>query len=92
VGDSFRFAAIELKEPPKADVKAWRSGDPIPRASFAVVFDRADNKAYESLVDLVKDQVVSFTHTPNVTPNFTIDELLGIDATRSLIIQYKIST
>jgi primary-amine oxidase len=79
VGDSFRFAAIELKEPPKADVKAWRSGDPVPRASFAVVLDRADNKAYESLVDLVKDQVVSFTHIPNVTPNFTIDELHDVD-------------
>ena len=27
MGDSFRFASIELKEPPKEAVKAWRPGD-----------------------------------------------------------------
>ena len=26
VNDGFRFTSIELKEPPKADVKAWRPG------------------------------------------------------------------
>ena len=31
VSDSFRFASIELKEPPKAEVKAWRPGDAVPR-------------------------------------------------------------
>ena len=39
VGDSFRFASIELKEPPKAEVKAWRPGDAVPRTAFAVVFE-----------------------------------------------------
>ena len=28
---SWRFASIELREPPKAEVKAWRAGDPVPR-------------------------------------------------------------
>jgi hypothetical protein len=27
VRDTFRFASIELKEPPKSEVKAWRPGD-----------------------------------------------------------------
>ncbi|MGH3176150.1 MAG: hypothetical protein ACRDU4_09675 [Mycobacterium sp.] len=26
IGDTFRFASIELKEPPKGEVKAWRPG------------------------------------------------------------------
>jgi len=48
VRDTFRFASIELKEPPKSEVKAWRPGDAVRRASFAVVFNREDNKTYEA--------------------------------------------
>ncbi len=29
VSETWRFASIELVEPPKAETKAWRSGDPI---------------------------------------------------------------
>ena len=29
VTDSWRFASIELKEPPKQDVKTWKPGDPV---------------------------------------------------------------
>jgi Cu2+-containing amine oxidase len=74
VSASFRFASIELKEPPKAEVKAWRQGDEIRRLSLAVVFNRADNQTYEAVIDLTDDVVVSFTHIPDVTPNFTRDE------------------
>ena len=42
VTDSWRFASIELKEPAKADVKAWRPGDPVPRRSFSVLLGPAD--------------------------------------------------
>jgi primary-amine oxidase len=79
VRDGFRFASIELKEPPKAEVKAWRQGDEIRRLSFAVVFNRADNQTYEAVVDLTNDAVVSFTHIPDVTPNFTLDEYHEVD-------------
>ena len=47
VTDSWRFASIELKEPPKQDVKAWKPGDPVGRASLAVLWNREDNQAYE---------------------------------------------
>src|SRR5690242_19902649 len=40
--DTFRFASIELKEPPKGEVKAWRPGDAVRRTSLAVVFNRED--------------------------------------------------
>ena len=48
VRDTFRFASIELKEPSKSEVKAWRPGDAVRRASFAVVFNREDSSSRAS--------------------------------------------
>ena len=79
IGDTFRFASIELKEPAKAEVKAWRPGDAVSRIAFAVVLDRAENKTYEATVDLTGDSVVSFEHVDGVTPNFTVDEFHAVD-------------
>ena len=79
IDDSFRFASIELKEPPKAAVKAWRPGDAVPRISFAVLLNRAENQTYEATVDLTADAVVSFELIPGVTPNFTMDEFHAVD-------------
>mgnify|MGYP000093499702 CR=1 FL=1 len=59
VSDGWRFMSIELKEPEKSFVKAWRSGDPVPRTSFSVLLDRAENKTYEATVDLTGDKVLS---------------------------------
>ena len=80
VTDTYRFASIELMEPGKREVLAWRVGDAVPRHSFAVVWNRADNKTYEATVDITGDAVLSFKHIPDVTPNFTIDEFHEVDA------------
>jgi len=77
--DSWRFASIELDEPPKAEVKAWRPGDQVSRVSHAVLWNRADNKAWEGLVDLTGDRVASWAHIEGVTPNFTVDEYHEVD-------------
>ena len=74
-----RFASTTLDEPAKADVLAWSEGDPIGRRSLSVMWDRSDNKTYEAIVELsgsgaADDAVVSCTHIPGVTPNFTPDE------------------
>ena len=79
VTDSWRFASIELKEPAKADVKTWRPGDAVPRRSFSVLWDRQTNQTYEAVVDLLSDRVDSWTHQPDVCPNFTIDEYHEVD-------------
>ena len=79
VSAAWRFASIELAEPPKVEVKAWRSGDPIPRRSLSVLWEKATNDVYEAVVDLVADEVVSWTHVPGVCPNFTVDEYHDID-------------
>jgi primary-amine oxidase len=79
VGASWRFAGVMLAEPPKAAVRAWRPGDPVPRAASAVLWNRADNTTWEASVDLVADTVTSFQHIPDVTPNFTVDEYHEVD-------------
>jgi primary-amine oxidase len=58
VSASFRFASIELKEPPKAEVKAWRQGDEIPSVVAGGGLNRADNQTYEAVADLTDDAVV----------------------------------
>jgi primary-amine oxidase len=79
VTDSWRFASIELKEPAKADVKAWRPGDAVPRRSLSVLWNRQTNQTYEAVVNLVADRVDSWIHRPGVCPNFTIDEYHDVD-------------
>jgi primary-amine oxidase len=79
VSDSWRFASIELKEPAKTEVKAWKPGDAVPRRSLSVLWDRQTNETYEAVVDLVGDRVDSWTHQPGVCPNFTIDEYHDVD-------------
>ncbi len=77
--ESWRFASIELLEPPKAEVKAWRPGDPVRRTALAVLWNRADNQTFEGVVDLTGDAVASWTHVPGVTPHFTVDEYHEVD-------------
>lgn len=79
VTDGWRFTAIELKEPDKSAVKAWRPGQPVSRTSFSVLLDRTENKTYEATVDLTGGSVLSFEHIPGVQPNFTLDEFYEIN-------------
>ncbi len=78
--DMWRFASIELEEPAKADVRAWRAGDPVQRRALAVLWNRADNETWEAVVDLGAESLVSWTHVPDVTPHFTTDEYTEVDA------------
>ena len=63
VTETFRFASIELMEPGKQEVLAWRAGDALPRHSFAVVWNPGDNKTYEATVDLTGDSILAFKLT-----------------------------
>ncbi|GAB7193500.1 primary-amine oxidase [Kineococcus sp. NUM-3379] len=76
---AMRFSSAGLAEPPKSEVLAWRAGDPVPRRSLSVLWDRAQRATYEAVVDLVAGEVVSFEHVPGVTPNFTVDEYHEVD-------------
>ena len=54
--------------------KAWARATRSPRRSLSVLWEKATNKTYEAVVDLIGDPVVSWTHVPGVSPNFTVDE------------------
>ena len=79
VSKAWRFASIELKEPAKINVRAWRAGDAVLRKSFSVLWNTETNQTYEAVVDLIAETVESWTHIPDVCPNFTIDEYHDVD-------------
>ena len=74
VGERWRFASIELKEPSKAVVRGFAPGDPIARAAEAICWNREDGRAYKALVSLTEDRVERWEHRPGEQPNMTVDE------------------
>jgi primary-amine oxidase len=74
VGDGWRFASIELKEPPKAELPALESGRIDRREALVVCWDRADGQAYRAVVSLTGNGVTAWEHLPGQQPNMTVDE------------------
>ncbi len=74
VDDQTLVASITLKEPLKADVFAWRKGDPIGRKAKVVL--RRNAKTFESIVDLVNRKVLSHQEIPGAQPFVTLPEIL----------------
>jgi primary-amine oxidase len=76
----WRFASIEMREPDKADLRAYESDGAAPaRRATVICFDRAANATYKSVVSLTDDRVDSFDHVPGVQANFTVDEFIECD-------------
>jgi primary-amine oxidase len=80
VDERWRFASIELKEPPKQALLEFAPNDPISREAIVVCWNREDGQAYKSVVSLTKDRVVSWEHRPGEHPNITADEFHECDA------------
>jgi primary-amine oxidase len=74
VGDGWRFASIELKEPAKADLPALELGRLDRREALVVCWDRADGLACRGAVSLTADAVTAWEHLPGQQPNMTVDE------------------
>ncbi|HEX2821542.1 MAG TPA: primary-amine oxidase [Streptosporangiaceae bacterium] len=74
IGDSWRFASIELREPPKDALAALAAGEVAGRETIVVGWDRADGQAYRAVVSLTGDAVTSWEHLPGQQPNMTVDE------------------
>jgi primary-amine oxidase len=69
--ERWRFAAIELKEPPK---EVLASGNKVPREALLICWNRDDGQAYKAVVSIDEDRVVSWEHRPGEQPNVTVDE------------------
>jgi primary-amine oxidase len=74
VGDGWRFASIELKEPGKGVLPALEAGEETGREAVAVCWDRSDGRAYRAVVSLAGDAVSAWEHLPGQQPNMTVDE------------------
>jgi primary-amine oxidase len=74
VGEGWRFASIELREPSKADLPALSSGRLTAREALVVCWNRADGQAYRAVVSLTGDAVTTWEHLPGQQPNMTVDE------------------
>ena len=68
------FPVVALREPPKAEVLAWRAGDSFRREAQVVVLDRAGNRTYEAVADLRAGRVSSFAPRPGVQPLVLVEE------------------
>lgn len=66
------YPFVTLEEPPKADVLAWRPGEPIPRHAFAVV--KVDDAVFEAVVNVTSGSVVSWTRVEGVQPGILLSE------------------
>jgi primary-amine oxidase len=68
VGETWRFASIELKEPVKA--RPVKPG----REALVVCWNRADGQAYRAIVSLTSATLTQWEHLPGQQPNMTADE------------------
>jgi primary-amine oxidase len=66
------FSRIDLDEPPKADVLAWKPGQPLVRKAFIVA--RRDRTVYEAVVDLGARKLERWQAVPNVQSAILAEE------------------
>jgi len=74
VAERWRFASIELREPAKDVVRAFRPGDPIRREARVTCWSRDEGTPYKAVVSLTDDAVVSWEAVPGEQANMTLDE------------------
>jgi primary-amine oxidase len=60
------FNIINLKEPPKSEVLAYKPGAPFRREAFTSFYDYSKNGVTEAVVDINAGKVISVKNIPNV--------------------------
>lgn len=66
------YPLVTLEEPTKAEVMAWRPGQPISRRALAVV--KVDDDVFEAVVDVSRGIVVSWKQVRGVEPGILLSE------------------
>jgi primary-amine oxidase len=74
VGERWRFASIELREPSKQAVRDFADGDALRREAEVICWNRDDGQAYKARVALDDERIVSWEHRAGEQPNMTVDE------------------
>ncbi|NBH08472.1 primary-amine oxidase [Amycolatopsis sp. SID8362] len=90
LGDAVRFAFFALEEPAKADVLAFRTGDPLDRRFRALLLDLADGSSRDVVVSVTRSTVDSVTELdpavsgqpPIIDTEFElVEDIVNADAT-----------
>lgn len=72
------FDRVELKQPPKKDVLAFHTGDPLPRHAFVTVFSPTYDKYHAAVVNLLTAKVEKWEHIDKARPSWTNNENTAI--------------
>jgi len=70
LGAELRFAMVHLHEPPKAEVLAYKAGDPIERSAFLMVFDAKTGETHEAVINLTHGTLVSWVQHVTAAPPY----------------------
>jgi primary-amine oxidase len=73
LGRAVRFVSVDLREPDKASLAAWREGGQLPPREAALVV-LSDGVTYEAVVALDGDALVSWESVPGAHAAITADE------------------
>jgi primary-amine oxidase len=79
-GEDTRFETIELLEPEKAVVRAYRPGDPISRAARVNVFSAKTIGVTRMTVSLDEARVLSEQAYPDMRPMIQLEQFMPIEA------------
>jgi primary-amine oxidase len=74
VRTGWRFASIELAEPPKTATAT------VTRSASVICWDTGDGRAYRAVVAVAGGEVTHWEHLPGIQPNMTVDEWHECDA------------
>lgn len=67
-----RYPSVQLKEPPKAEVLAWKPGQPMRREALFMV--KHGPQTFEAVVDVNSKTLLSWTEIKGVQPPFFDEE------------------
>ncbi|SDQ56693.1 primary-amine oxidase [Paraburkholderia fungorum] len=79
-----RFPMVELREPPKAEVVAFKTGEYFSRTAFVLAIDRSNGATIEFDVDLREKRIASrrvmpFDKAPYGQPPIMIDDFMNAE-------------
>jgi primary-amine oxidase len=74
-----QFETIELMEPPKAEVRAWRPGLPFARRARSSVFRAPAGTLWRLVVALPDGAVLSRREVPGARPMIQLEQFLAIE-------------